>query len=137
MVSVGRARNNGRGRARRGGRRYLRPLGHGFVEFATRDSALTAIEKMNGTTLFGRLVKVELAHEKPPSSTTLYVGNLPFSVDDEKLYDLFKDTNPVKAHVVRTRNNLSCGYGFVEYANRDDQQAAIEVMNGLEIEVAR
>jgi len=61
---------------------------------------------------------------KEPSKTTLYVANLPFSVEDDALSNLFKDLKATKAYVVRAKNNRSKGFGFVEFANEEDQQAA-------------
>jgi len=57
--------------------------------------------------------------------TTLFVANLPFSTDDNGLLELFKANNPTKAHVVLNRNGRSKGFGFVEFANEQDQQAAV------------
>jgi RNA recognition motif-containing protein len=62
---------------------------------------------------------------RTPSQTTLFVANLPFSVDDAGLQDIFKEFNPSKAHVVRKRNNRSKGFGFVEFSNEADQQKAL------------
>jgi len=55
----------------------------------------------------------------------LFVANLPFSVDDAGLLDIFKEFNASKAHVVRKRNNRSKGFGFVEFTNAADQEKAL------------
>jgi len=65
------------------------------------------------------------ADNRTPSPTTLFVANLPFSLDDNGLQELFKAQNPTKAHVVLNRNGRSKGFGFVEFANEQDQQAAV------------
>jgi len=39
-----------------------------------------------------------------------------------------------KAHVVRIRNGLSKGFGFVEFENEDDQKAALSVAEKFEVE---
>jgi len=62
---------------------------------------------------------------REPSKTTLYVANLPFSVEDNALAELFKDLKSTHAYVVRARNGRSKGFGFVEFANQDDQKAAL------------
>lgn len=59
------------------------------------------------------------------STTTLFVANLPFAVDDKQLSELFKDFNPVTAHVVMKRNGKSKGFGFVEFKSQDDQTKAL------------
>jgi len=71
--------------------------------------------------------------EKVPSKTTLFVANLPFSIDDEQLLKLFSDTKVKAAHVVRTRTGRSRGYGFVEFENEADQTAALNTTNGREV----
>jgi RNA recognition motif-containing protein len=59
---------------------------------------------------------------------------LPFSVNDDGLYELFKDFTPKTAHVHYARFGArSRGYGFVEFANEQDQQNAINKMNGFEV----
>jgi len=68
--------------------------------------------------------------EKVPSKTTLFVANLPFSVDDDNLKAIFADTKVKAAHVVRTRTGRSRGYGFVEFENEADQQAALTSKHG-------
>ncbi|KAI8897482.1 RNP-1 like RNA-binding protein [Globomyces pollinis-pini] len=42
--------------------------GFGFVEFASKDSADKAVEKLNGSQVDGRSIKVNFAEEKPPKS---------------------------------------------------------------------
>jgi len=71
--------------------------------------------------------------EKVPSKTTLFVANLPFSIDDAALLAAFGGTKATSAHVVRTRTGRSRGYGFVEFANEIDQLEALKTANGKEI----
>jgi len=69
-----------------------------------------------------------------PSKTTLFVANLPFSVNDEQLKAIFEGTNLKDAHVVRTRNGRSRGYGFVEFHSENDQINALNTKNKAEVE---
>ncbi|MCK5674422.1 MAG: RNA-binding protein [Spirochaetales bacterium] len=66
----------------------------------------------------------------------LYVGNLPFSQNDETLKDLFTDFGTVdNAKVITIRNSgRSKGFGFVEMSTEEEALAAIEKMNGKNIE---
>jgi RNA recognition motif-containing protein len=66
---------------------------------------------------------------RTPSTTTLFVANLPFSVDDAGLTDVFKGFNIKKAHVVRKRNSRSKGFGFVEFNSQEDQQKALAAVD--------
>jgi len=61
-----------------------------------------------------------------PSTTTLFVANLHYQIDNEGLAEIFKENNPVKAYVVQTNNGRSRGFGFVEFGNEADQQNALK-----------
>jgi RNA recognition motif-containing protein len=61
--------------------------------------------------------------------------NLPFSLDDNGLFNLFRSTNPKSAHVNNRKYGAkSRGVGFVEYENQAGQQNAIATMNGYMVE---
>jgi RNA recognition motif-containing protein len=64
----------------------------------------------------------------------LYVGNLSYSVSDSELESLFAQFGQVvSARVISDRDTgRSKGFGFVEMANDNEAQAAIEAMNGKE-----
>jgi len=64
----------------------------------------------------------------------LYVGNLPWSVDNSKLEELFSEFGNVKsANVITDRvTNKSRGFGFVELESGGPE--AIESMNDFDIE---
>lgn len=66
----------------------------------------------------------------------LYVGNLPFSQDDETLNVLFTEFGTVEfAKVITIRNSgRSKGFGFVEMSTDEEALSAIEKMNGKDIE---
>jgi RNA recognition motif-containing protein len=66
----------------------------------------------------------------------IFVGNLPFSVDDEALANLFTEHGEiVSAKVITDRDTgRSRGFGFVEISNAEDARKAIEATNGLEVE---
>lgn len=65
----------------------------------------------------------------------IYVGNLPYSTDRDELRAIFEQYGEVSsARVVTDRETgRSRGYGFVEMANAEQAQAAIEALNGKEI----
>jgi RNA recognition motif-containing protein len=70
------------------------------------------------------------------SKTTLFVANLPFSLDDAGFGKVFAD-NGLKfksAHVVQKRNGRSKGFGFAEFDAQEDQQKALQALNGKKVE---
>lgn len=64
----------------------------------------------------------------------LYVGNLPYSVDDEALHSQFSQFGEVQSAKVITdrESGRSKGFGFVEMADDADADSAIEKLNGYE-----
>lgn len=65
----------------------------------------------------------------------LYVGNLPYSVNDAELRQMFEPHGQVvSASVVMDRETgRARGFGFVEMSNADEGNAAITAMNGQSI----
>ena len=63
----------------------------------------------------------------------LYVGNLPYSVQDETLQNAFSAFGTVEsARVITDRETgRSKGFGFVEMSSDDEANAAIEKLNGM------
>ena len=65
----------------------------------------------------------------------LYVGNLPWSIDDAKLKELFAAHEPEEANVIVDKfSKRSKGFGFVVIPNDEAAQKAIAEMNGKDIE---
>ncbi len=64
----------------------------------------------------------------------LYVGNLPYSMNDQELNDLFSQIGDVQsARVMSDRETgRSRGFGFVEMADTDAGHEAIEKLNGTD-----
>ena len=62
----------------------------------------------------------------------LYVGNLSYSVTSEDLQEIFEQYGAVtSAQVLSDRETgRSRGFGFVEMANDDEADAAIEALDG-------
>lgn len=65
----------------------------------------------------------------------LFVGNLPFSMDDSGLSELFGQFGSVeRAKVIKDReSNRSKGFGFVTM-NNDEANKAIQELNGKEFD---
>lgn len=73
------------------------------------------------------------------SKTTLFVANLPFTLDDAGLGALFSDAGFTvnSARVVRRRwghPRKSKGYGFVDVGDEAEQSKALEALQGKEID---
>jgi len=68
--------------------------------------------------------------------TKLYVGNLPYSFNDQSLSDLFsKYGNVLSATIIVDKmSGRSKGFGFVELEDDDQAQSAIKEMNGMDVD---
>jgi RNA recognition motif-containing protein len=68
--------------------------------------------------------------------TRLYVGNLPFSVDEQQVRELFsrngRTVTEVKLVTDRETGRLR-GFGFVEMGSHEDADAAIREIHGLDL----
>ena len=69
----------------------------------------------------------------------LFVGNLPYSIDESVLRDVFAEVGNVEsASIVTDRDTgRSRGFGFVEMASDAEAQSAIDALNGHELEGRR
>lgn len=69
-------------------------------------------------------------------SNKLYVGNLPYSVNDDSLRHNFSEFGAVaSAKVMIDRDSgRSKGFGFVEMSNAAEAQAAINGLNGQSVD---
>lgn len=70
--------------------------------------------------------------EKKSMGKKLYVGNLPYSIDDSTLESHFAAVGKVEsARVITDRDTgRSKGFGFVEMSSDDEATKAIESLNG-------
>ncbi|MCH7973262.1 MAG: RNA-binding protein [Bacteroidetes bacterium] len=68
-------------------------------------------------------------------SKKLFVGSLPWAVNDQKLQEAFEAHGKVvSAKVVTDRyTGRSRGFGFVEMENEDEANAAITALNNSEL----
>jgi cold-inducible RNA-binding protein len=66
----------------------------------------------------------------------LFVGSLPWAVDDQKLNDMFAQYGQVSSAVVLKdkMTGRSRGFGFVEMENDSEAMEAMEKLNGSDME---
>ncbi|MDZ7805713.1 MAG: RNA-binding protein [Gracilimonas sp.] len=66
----------------------------------------------------------------------IYIGNLSYDVSSEQLKEVFEAYGDVSsAKVITDRNSgRSKGFGFVEMDNKAEAEAAIEQLDGAEID---
>lgn len=120
--------------------------GFGFVTMSTIEEAEKAVEMFHRYDVGGRLLTVNKAAprgarvERPPrdsgSSFRIYVGNLPWQVDDSRLVEMFSEHGKVvDARVVYDRDTgRSRGFGFVTMASQVELDDAIAALDGQSLE---
>jgi len=66
----------------------------------------------------------------------LFVGNLPFSVTDESLQQLFAEAGTVESAqvIIDKFSGRSKGFGFVEMATEEEATKAVSMLNGKDVE---
>lgn len=134
--------------------------GYGFVVYETRADADKAIQMFNGHEINGRNIEVredrrsqpsltngsagaapvqreQFVHDHDPNSvngTTLFVGNLPWSVAWQDLKDLFRQAGVVtRADIARTHpQKRSRGFGTVTMGTVDEARQAVTMFNGYD-----
>ena len=65
----------------------------------------------------------------------IYVGNLPYSVRDDELREIFQAHGSVSSAkvIIDRETNRSKGFGFVEMDDNAAAQAAIDAINGTDM----
>ncbi|XP_057680354.1 embryonic polyadenylate-binding protein-like isoform X2 [Corythoichthys intestinalis] len=118
--------------------------GYGFVHFDTQEAANRAINTMNGMLLNDR--KVFVGHFKSRKDreqefgtkavkfTNVYVKNFGEDYTDDNLKFVFSEFGrTLSVCVMKDERGRSRGFGFVNYANHEDAQKAVDEMNGKEL----
>ena len=69
-------------------------------------------------------------------ATKLFVGGLPFAVNNDQLAELFAGCGTVvSAQVIMDREtNRSKGFGFVEMGSEEEAKKAVDELNGKDVE---
>lgn len=133
-----------------------------FATMKTVEDANAVVEKLDGTEIGGRKIKVNVT-EKPlvavdlsaPQSDEpqfidtahkLYVGNLAKTVTTEMLKSFFsekvnvvsvkvqRDPGTSKSRSSKSRSSKSRRYGFVSFSSEEEAQAAISAFNNAVLE---
>lgn len=70
-------------------------------------------------------------------ASRLYVGNLPFSADEEEIRELFAQNNRTvnEVNLITDRDTgRPRGFGFVEMGSQEDAESAIRELNGFQMQ---
>ena len=115
--------------------------GFGFVTYSGKASAKTAIAELHKFELDGRKITVNDADDKSsdkkqrtPSGKKIFVGGLPWSVDEKALRELFsKHCKVLDVSIpLNKETGKSRGFGFIT-ASEDTGDKAIKALDGYEL----
>ncbi|TYI04064.1 hypothetical protein ES332_A11G388700v1 [Gossypium tomentosum] len=103
-----------------------RSLCYGYVNFSSLQDAHFAMEKMNHSTLNGKMIRVTWSLRDPDARKS-GVGN----VFVKELYQKFG--NVISCKVATFEDGKSMGYGFVQFESEESANAAIEKLDNTMI----
>lgn len=115
--------------------------GYGFVHYQTKESADTAIAKMNNLRLNGKEVYVAPfipKRDRPQKNpddiyTNVFIKNISESVNEEKFKEFFsKYGNITSAKLAIDEEGKSKGFGFVNYAAHEEAVACVNSVNNTD-----
>ena len=112
-----------------------------YVVFSSEEEAEKSL-KLNGTLLNGRHLRVDLVSKKDAvrklkeSQVTVFVGNLPFTADEEKLRTCFGSCGDVESvRIVRdAKTGIGKGFGFVSFSDKSGVMFAVRQNRRIEMD---
>jgi len=117
--------------------------GYGFVHFETKEAAEKATAKVNGMMLNNSKVFVGpfvprkerlKTQDGETKFTNVYVKNLDENVTVDELLQMFGSFGEItKGTVMSDENGKSKGFGFFNFENPEAAKAAVDALNGKEI----
>jgi poly(U)-binding-splicing factor PUF60 len=129
--------------------------GYCFIDFYTPESAVNAINAMNGFLLGGRPLKLgrpktDTANSPSPVQTNtstcsgssdnlsqnkIYVGNIHWDVTENDLVNVFSAIGTIVSCqlTANTETGKHKGYGFIQYTTAKQAEDAINILDGFEL----
>lgn len=128
-----------------------RSRGFGYVEFESHELAVKAMDQFAGKEIDGRPVRVDLSVPRAPNpekraksfgdqrsdpSNTLFIGNLSFNTNEDRVWEFFGEFGSVESVRVPTDRETGApkGFGYVSFADVDTAKAAIDGAAGSELD---
>ena len=123
-----------------------RSRGFGHLDFETQEEADTALEKLAGSELAGRQLRVDVAQrreDRPPrmrreNKHSVFIGNLSWDIDTNFVEDMLDDIlGPGSFEAVRLATDNQTGrirgFGHVDFKDQDTAARAVVELNGMEV----
>merc|ERR1719418_90760 len=99
--------------------------GYGFVDFESPSSALAAVNELQA-----QGIQAQMARQAEQDPTNLYIANLPHSVKESDLEQMFSSYGRVvSTRILRDANQQSRGVGFARMESREKCEQIISIFN--------
>ena len=130
----------------------------GYVEFTNTVDSAKAMAAKKDTEIDGRKINLDYATGRPannqqgnqdrmqararsfgdqpsPESDTLFVGNLPFSANEDAIHEMFGSSGSVMGIRLPTdpESGRPKGFGYVQYSSIDEARQAYNDLNGADL----
>ncbi|KAL5238759.1 hypothetical protein ACI65C_006169 [Semiaphis heraclei] len=102
-----------------------------YVRFKTIEQAQKALV-LNATQFEGHTIRVDMAlntGHKQNMKKGIFIGNLPYSIQEDEIWDYFKDCGPISAvRIVRDNaTGVSKGFGYVDFETKESVELAMQI----------
>lgn len=113
-----------------------RSLGYAYVNFHTVGDAERAIEQLNNSPIRGKPCRIMWSQRDPSLRKSgrgnIFIKNLDKSIDHKALFDTFSQFGPIlSCKIELDEENGSRGYGYIQYANTESADRAVDKVNGM------
>ncbi|XP_022176435.1 RNA-binding protein 34 [Myzus persicae] len=102
-----------------------------YVRFKTIEQAQKALV-LNATQFEGHTIRVDMAlntGHKQNMKKGIFIGNLPYSIQEDEIWDYFKDCGTISAvRIVRDNaTGVSKGFGYVDFETKESVELAMQI----------
>ncbi|OBZ86942.1 Nucleolar protein 12 [Choanephora cucurbitarum] len=101
-----------------------------YIVYSKQEEAKAACQ-FNGIVFMDKHLRVDLANndKQHDRKRSVFLGGLPFDIEDEELWEFFKECGDIE--FVRTikdaKTNVGKGFGYVQFKEREAVEAALEL----------
>ena len=106
-----------------------------YIKFKTKEEALEALKVLHLKEFKNYIIKAEpfksnKNKDKKKHNTNLFIKNLPKDCTPKDVFELFSKFGTIDSIELKSAPNGEClGYGYIDYANEENAQEAIDKLN--------